>query len=163
MRKKSLPSLRPEASLGTRAARTLYKSEEMPRRKSDKPEELLSRNIIVRVTEKQFASLEKLRKESSSLSIAEICRKILSSKQIKLFKQDISMNPIMEELALIRKELKAIGININQITRHFNQDKSNAGRSFFTLKVADQYQKVDDRVEKLLAIISKLAEKWLQE
>lgn len=135
----------------------------MPRRKSDKPEELLNRNIIVRVTEKQFASLEKLQKESSSLSIAEICRKILSSKQIKLFKQDISMNPVMEELALIRKELKAIGININQITRHFNQDKSNVGRSFFTLKVADQYQKVDDRVEKLLTIISKLAEKWLQE
>ncbi|MFN0290159.1 plasmid mobilization protein [Pedobacter helvus] len=135
----------------------------MPRRKSDKSEELLSRNIIVRVTEKQFENLEKLRIQSSSLSIAEICRKILSSRQIKIFKQDISMNPVMEELALIRKELKAIGININQITRHFNQDKTDAGRSFFTLKVIDQYEQVDERVEKLLKIISKLAEKWLQE
>lgn len=73
------------------------------------------------------------------------------------------MNPMMEELALIRKELKAIGININQITRHFNQDKTDAGRSFFTLKVIDQYKLVDERIEKLLAIISKLAERWLQE
>ncbi|MEQ7801967.1 plasmid mobilization relaxosome protein MobC [Pedobacter sp. ASV1-7] len=69
----------------------------------------------------------------------------------------------MEELALIRKELRAIGVNINQITRSFNQDRSNTKRAFYTLKAADQYQKIDAKVDELLIIISKLAGKWLQE
>jgi acetolactate synthase small subunit len=135
----------------------------MPRRKTENPEELLSHNIIIRVTESLFNKLEKLRKESGVLSIADVCRKILLNQKIKLFTYDATMNPVMEELALIRKELKAIGININQITRHFNADKVETHKGFYTLKVADQYKKVDERVETLLMIISKLADKWLQE
>lgn len=72
------------------------------------------------------------------------------------------MNATMEELALIRKELRAIGVNINQITRSFNQDKGETKRAFYVLKVADQYKKVDEKVEHLLMMISRLAEKWLQ-
>jgi hypothetical protein len=135
----------------------------MPRKKATNSEDLLSRNIIVRVTETLFNRLDKLRKDSHALSIAEVCRKILSKQKIKLYHQDITMNPVMEELALIRKELKAIGVIINQITRSFNQDRLGTHRPVYIVKVAEQYQKVDERVEKLLAIIAKLAEKWLQE
>ncbi|WP_295719958.1 plasmid mobilization relaxosome protein MobC [Mucilaginibacter sp.] len=134
----------------------------MPRRKADKPEELLTHNLIVRVTETLFNKLETLCKESGCLSIAEVCRKILSNQKIKIFKEDISMNPVMEELALIRKELKAIGVNINQITRSFNQDRARTHHTYHVLKVAEQYERVDERVEILLAIIAKLADKWLQ-
>lgn len=134
----------------------------MSRTKTDKPEDLLSHNIIIRVTEARFNMLEKLRKDSGSLSIADVCRKVLSSQKIKIFQEDISMNPIMEELAMIRKELKAIGVNINQITRSFNQDRFGTHRAIYVQQDADQYKKVDERVETVLAIISKLADKWLQ-
>jgi hypothetical protein len=134
----------------------------MSRTKTDKPEDLLSHNLIIRITETLFNKLEKLRKDSRSLSIAEVCRKILLNKNIKLYHQDISMNPVMEELAMIRKELKAIGVNINQITRSFNKDRAGTHRPIHVQQVADQYKKVDERVETLLAIISKLADQWLQ-
>jgi len=68
----------------------------------------------------------------------------------------------MEELAQIRKELKAIGININQITRFFNQDKAEKHREYYVMQVADLYQKVDVKVERLLTLVSLLAERWLQ-
>ena len=103
-----------------------------------------------------------MRNESNYASIAEIARRILSNQNIKLYYQDISMNGPMEEMALIRKELKAIGININQITRSFNQDKAETHRAFYVLKVADLYKNVDAKVERLLVIIAGLAEKWLQ-
>jgi hypothetical protein len=134
----------------------------MSRSKTDKPEDLLSHNLIIRTTETLFNKLEKLRVESHSLSIADVCRKILLNQQLKLFYQDISMNPVMEELAMIRKELKAIGVNINQITRSFNQDKFGAHRTVYVQQVAELYQKVDERMVTLLAIISKLADQWLQ-
>jgi hypothetical protein len=72
------------------------------------------------------------------------------------------MNPIMEELALIRKELKAIGININQQTRYFHQSQSEAQRNFYALKTADLYNDVGRKTGELLAIVHQLATKWLQ-
>ncbi|MHB1180018.1 MAG: mobilization protein, partial [Daejeonella sp.] len=79
----------------------------MPRKKAANPEDLLSHNLIIRVTETAFKRLEKMRQQSNSPSIAEVARKILSGQKIRLFYHDISLNPVMEELAMIRKELKA--------------------------------------------------------
>lgn len=134
----------------------------MTRKKVNEPEDLLSRNLIIRVTENTYNRLEKLRKDSKNLSIAAVARKILSGQKINLYHHDVSLNPIMEELALIRKELKAIGVNINQITRSFNQDRTGTSRAYHVTKVAELYKQVDVKVDRLLKIISKLAEKWLQ-
>lgn len=134
----------------------------MPRKKNENQDNLLSHPIIVRVTSSEFDRLDKLRKKSDYKTIGQVVRNILANKKIKIFYQDISMNASMEEMALIRKELRAIGVNINQITRSFNQDKTETHRAFYALKAADQYKEVDLRIERLLTIISKLAEKWLQ-
>lgn len=134
----------------------------MPRKRATNQDALLTKNVIVRITETTFNKLEKMRVESGSASMAEVIRRILSNRKIKLLHQDNSLNAPMEEMALIRKELKAIGININQVTRTFNQDKAENHRAFYVMKVADLYKNVDERVEKLLVIISQLAEKWLQ-
>jgi len=134
----------------------------MSRKKTKEPEDILSHNLIIRVNEATFKRLEKLQQESHYASIAEVARRILNGQKLKLFYKDISMNAPMEEMALIRKELKAIGININQLTRSFNQDKAGTHRAFYLLKVADQYKIVGDKVDRLLSVISKLAEQWLQ-
>jgi len=134
----------------------------MPRKKAIDQEQVLSHPIIIRVTKTVFDRLEKKRAESDCGTIGEVARKILSNKSIKCFYKDVTLNPVMEELAQIRKELKAIGININQITGSFNQNKAENHRAFYVLKVADQYKLVDGKVERLLHIISQLAERWLQ-
>lgn len=91
----------------------------MARKKTRNRENLLTRSIIVRVNETLFKRLEKLDRESDCSSVAEVVRKIISRQRINCFYRDVSMNGPMEELALIRKELKSIGININQQTRFF--------------------------------------------
>lgn len=134
----------------------------MSRKKSSDTEALLSHNIIIRVTETMFLKLEQLRKESYSPSVADVCRKILGNEKIKLYQQDVSMNPVMEELAGIRRELKAIGVNINQVTRKFNGAKDENKRSYYALQTAGVYQTIDPKIDRLLLMVSKLAEKWLQ-
>jgi hypothetical protein len=133
----------------------------MPRKKLANPEEILSRPIIIRVTEKVFKRLEKIYLESDCQSVGEVARKILSNEKINCFYRDISLNAPMEEMALIRKELKAIGININQQTHRFHISENEAQRAFYVLKTAALYEQVGNKVEMLLIIISKLAEKWL--
>lgn len=133
----------------------------MPRKKLSNPEDILSRPIIIRVTEELFTKLKKLQTESDCSSVGEVARKILANKKINCFYRDISLNAPMEEMALIRKELKAIGININQQTKYFHTSQSSAERAFYMMKTGDLYKKVDVKVDRLLIIISKLAEKWL--
>jgi len=134
----------------------------MPRKKLENPEEILSHPIIVRVTGKVFQKLEKLMGESGCQSIGEVARMILSDQPIKCFYVDVSMNAPMEQLALIRKELKAIGININQQTRYFHGSRSDAQKSFYALKTAELYKQVGHKTEELLNIVNALAAKWLQ-
>ncbi|MEJ5996272.1 mobilization protein [Pedobacter sp. Du54] len=133
----------------------------MPRPKTP-DDELLKHNLIIRVNDALYQKLDKLCKASDSQSIAEIARKILSKERINCLHKDISMNAPMEEMALIRKELKAIGININQQTRYFNACKSQTERAFHASKTVVLYNVVGEKVDRLLTIISKLAVQWLQ-
>ncbi|WP_134090263.1 mobilization protein [Olivibacter sp. XZL3] len=134
----------------------------MPRKKIKDQEQVLTNPIVIRVTLNEFNKLEKVRKESDCRSIGEVVRKMLSKQRVTYLHRDISMNGPMEELALIRKEIKAIGININQQTHRFHTSQNEAERAFFALKTASVYKQMEPKLEHLLSIVSKLAEKWLQ-
>ena len=124
-------------------------------------EALLKHNLILRVNDSLYQKLSKLQEESSCQSIAEVVRKILLKQKINCFYIDASLNEVMEELALIRKEIKAIGVNINQQTRYFNACKSDAEKRFHAVNTIELYQKVEIKTERLMVLISKLAERWL--
>lgn len=160
--KRILPPFRPEQVLGTRTCLNAWKEKGMTRKRAEKREELLTHPIILRVTETVFKRLEKLQQESNCQSVGEVARKILSREKILCFYKDVSLNAPMEELASIRKELKAIGININQQTHRFHISDSEAQRAFYVLKTADLYKTVGEKVDTALVLISKLAEQWLQ-
>lgn len=125
-------------------------------------EELLVHLVTIRVSGATLKRLEKILSESSCRSIGEVARKILNKERINCFYRDASMAGPMEELALIRKELKSIGININQQTRYFNAVKSGTEKAFHSDRTVELLVKADAKMERLFALISKLAEKWLQ-
>jgi hypothetical protein len=118
--------------------------------------------VRTRVTRVVYQRLEKLIEKGDCHSIGEVSRKILSNEQIKVFHMDASLNMAMEELAQIRKELKAIGVNINQLTKAFHSSPNENAKAFYALKVAGRYEAVGIKVDALLSIVSQLAEKWLQ-
>ncbi|RZM30171.1 MAG: mobilization protein [Pedobacter sp.] len=134
----------------------------MPRPININREELLRHNIIIRVNDATNARLKKLVEQSNCRTVAEVARRILSRERINCFYRDASLNGPMEELALIRKELKSIGVNINQQTRYFNAVKSVAEKQFYSERTVELLRKADAKMERLFSIISKLAERWLQ-
>jgi len=134
----------------------------MGRKKAHDQDGLLKHFIRTRVDGKTYHRLEKLVRESDCQSIAEVARKILSNERIKYFRRDISLNGPMEEMALIRKEIKAIGININQQTHRFHISENDSERIFHHIRTTDEYKRIEPKIDKLLALISKLAKRWLQ-
>jgi hypothetical protein len=135
----------------------------MGRKKAKNQDELLVHLLRVRISDTAKKRLEKLLSESSCRSIGEVGRKLLCRERINCFYRDASLAGPMEELALIRKELKSIGININQQTRYFNAVKSPAEKEFHAGRTMELYTKVDAKMERIFELISKLARKWLQE
>jgi len=130
----------------------------MPRKPVADKDELLVRPIILRVNGATYKRLEKLVAESS----CKVARKILTGGRINCFYRDVSLHGPMEELALIRKELKSIGININQQTRYFNAVKSHPEKAFHSGRTVELLVKANAKMERLFSIMSKLAERWLQ-
>ncbi len=76
--------------------------------------------------------------------------------------RDITMNAPMEELVSIRKELRSIGININQQTRYFHTSENEAQRSFYFMRTSDLYKNVGHKVDKLLELVTQMSLKWLR-
>ncbi|KLT67162.1 hypothetical protein [Pedobacter sp. BMA] len=134
----------------------------MPRKKSKTPEQLLTHPIIIRVNENTYKRLEKILLHSNCQSIGEVARNILSKEKILMLTRDITMNAPMEELASIRKELRSIGININQQTRHFHTSENEAQRSFYFMRTSDLYKNVGQKVDRLLELVTKMSMKWLR-
>ncbi|MBB5638247.1 hypothetical protein HDE68_004176 [Pedobacter cryoconitis] len=134
----------------------------MARRKAKDQDKILSHPIIIRLTEQQYKKVADLWLNSDCRSIGEVVRKIIANRPIKLLHKDISMNAPMEEMALIRKEIKRIGVNINQQTHSFHISQNPIERSFHSSKTAETYKAIEPKIERLMELISKLAEKWLQ-
>jgi hypothetical protein len=133
----------------------------MPRKKIADPDKILNRVLRIRLTDKAFERLEKISKSSDCHTVGEAARKILSKEKITLFYKDITLDSTMEELALIRKELRAIGININQITKAYHSDKRDHPQAIQIGRLIPVYQKVEAKTDTLLILINQLAEKWL--
>lgn len=133
----------------------------MGRKPLSNKQELLVHTITIRISSATLKRLERLLSESSCRSTGEVARKLLKKERINCFYRDASMSGPMEELALIRKELKSIGININQQTRYFNSVKSSAEKNFHSDRTIELLLKADAKMDRLFILIAKLAEKWL--
>lgn len=134
----------------------------MSRKKVIDQDSILSHTIVVRITAGQYEKLDTISKESDSKTIAHVVRKIIANKPITLLHKDISMSGPMEELALIRKEIKSIGVNINQQTHKFHISQNDTERAFHTNKTAETYKSIEPKIDRLFIILSNLASKWLQ-
>lgn len=123
--------------------------------------EILKHEIKTRVNDAKFSQLNDMLKKSECRNMSELVRHIINNRPVTLLHRDKSLDLLIEELAAIRKELKSIGININQITHQFHIYSEKERKLFYALGVAEKYQLVGDKVEQLYKIISKLSEQWL--
>jgi hypothetical protein len=134
----------------------------MSRRKANDREDLLTHPIRTRVRESVYQRLVKMMENSDCQSMGELARKILSREKITCYYKDTTMDAPMEELTHIRKELNAIGVNINQITHKFHIADNPSQKIDQVLRVEREYKRVGDKVDRLLAMVFELSKKWLQ-
>ena len=126
------------------------------------PEDLaLHHEIKTRVNTRKYQELQRILRQNPNKDMSSLLRDFLHDRPIKVFTHDQTLDNLMEELAKLRMEIKAIGVNINQITRLFNSYPERYRKEFYAKTAFAEYQALEPRIEQLLTIISKLAKKWL--
>lgn len=121
-----------------------------------------SRIIGLRLTPKEYGEVAEKWKKSNCGKLSEYVRRLIFNKPLVSSYRNRSLDELMAELALLRKELNAIGVNFNQAVhrlhtldhlpqmqlwlRGFERDKG----AFF------------DKVDEIKARLNVLSELWLQ-
>jgi hypothetical protein len=124
--------------------------------------EKLSKIIGVRVSEDFYNRLEEKRKKTNCQTVGEFARAILYQEKVMFYYTDATLNAVAVEISSVRKELNQIGHNINQITKSFHQATESEQRIFHAMRVAEMYKSMDDKVDKLMIMITEVSKKWLQ-
>ena len=68
---------------------------------------------------------------------------MLMNQKIMVLYRDQSFDECVQQLIRIREELRAISVNINQITRHFHSCEASNQKLFHALEVGEEYAKVN--------------------
>jgi len=134
----------------------------MPKSRSAKKKNF-THHVGILLDDKIFNDLQQLLKGNPRNCMSRLIRDILHQKPIKVFTKDQTLDNVMEELAKLRSEIRAIGVNINQITRLFNTYPEPQRKAYFAKMAFKEHQALEPKIMALLTIISNLAKRWLSD
>jgi hypothetical protein len=128
----------------------------------EKPEENRSRRLIVRFKPAEFELIEKRFKKTLFRKLSEYSRNVLLEKSITVSYRDKAMDDVLEELILLRRELNAIGNNLNQAVYQINAAHGNADGRLWASLLATITGKVEPAINQIKERMNQYAELWSQ-
>lgn len=128
----------------------------------EKPEENRSRRVIVRFKPAEFELLEKRFKKTLFRKLSEYTRNVLLEKNITVTYRDKAMDDVLEELILLRRELNAVGNNLNQTMRNINSAHGNAETRLWMNLMSVINGKVEPAIQEIKDRMNKYADLWSQ-
>jgi hypothetical protein len=132
-------------------------------KRGEKKENKLEFPVMTRINRHKYEELKRLADHSKDETISGMVRDIIHNRPVQVYTHDETMDLLMEELANLRGEIKAIGVNINQITRLFNTYPEQRQKEFYAKTAFSEYLAIESKIDRLLEIISKLSKQWLSE
>lgn len=121
-----------------------------------------TRWLHLRLTPDEFEILEKRFKKSTCRKISEYARKNLMRKPVVLKYRNESLDELMRELILLRKELNAIGNNFNQAVKKLHTLSQISDFKYWILVSKTDKKKLFEYIELIQKHTQNLASKWLQ-
>lgn len=120
------------------------------------------RIIGLRLTGDEYGWLEKAWKKSTVKKLSEYVRRVLFGKAVTVYTRNQSLDELMAELVLLRRELKAIGVNFNQAVHRLNMlDHSPQMQRWVEVFMRDK-EVFFMKAEEIKTKINSIAEQWLQ-
>ncbi|WP_188938306.1 plasmid mobilization protein [Puia dinghuensis] len=124
---------------------------------------MLNHVIAIRIDDTKYNELKTLLDGNEPNAMSRLLRDILYNEPVTVYAKDPSLDIVMEELGRLRAEIKAIGVNINQITRQFNTYPEPQRKALYAKMAFKEHLALQPKITQLLEIISQLAKRWLSE
>jgi hypothetical protein len=140
----------------------IKKSSEVAFFKDTDMEENRSHRLIVRFKPTEFELIEKRFKKTLFRKLSEYTRNVLLEKTITVTYRDKAMDDILEELILLRRELNAVGNNLNQAMRNINAAHGNADAKLWMNLLTTISNRVEPAINQIKEQMNKYADLWSQ-
>lgn len=128
----------------------------------EKEEENRSRRVITRFKPAEFQLLEGRFKKTTFRKMSEYTRNILLGKNVTVTYRDKAMDEVLEELILLRKELNAIGNNLNQAVRNINSAHGSADTRLWMNLLTIINSKLEPAIGEIKVRMNQYAAIWSQ-
>lgn len=132
-------------------------------KQNNKEKERLDFPVMTRINKSTYDQLNSIVAKTKDETLAGLIRSILHNRAVKVYTHDETTDLLLEELAALRSELRAIGVNFNQITRYFNTYPDDGKKRFYAKIGFEKYVQIETKLDRLLVIVSNLCKKWLSE
>ncbi|HZK63342.1 MAG TPA: hypothetical protein VFC34_04305 [Puia sp.] len=116
----------------------------------------------IRLKPDEYLLLEGRFKKTRFRKLSEYMRSVLLGKPVTVNYRDQAMDDILEELVLLRHELNAIGINLNQAVRNINSAHGSADTRLWMHLLSVITGKLEPSVGQIKERMNKYAELWSQ-
>jgi hypothetical protein len=128
----------------------------------EKQEENRSRRLIVRLKPTEYELIEKRFKNTRFRKLSEYARDVLLEKPVTVTYRDQAMDDVLEELILLRRELNAIGHNLNQAVHQINAAHGYADTRLWAHLLSTVNSKVEPAINQIKERMNQYADIWSQ-
>jgi len=121
-----------------------------------------TRRITLRLSPEEYNKLESKFKASTCRKLSDHIRKQLFNKPIISTYRNQSLDDLMEETIVLNSELKAIGVNINQMAKKLNMAKQIPEFRDSIFHFENNQRILFNKIDQIRYHTQNIAERWLQ-
>ncbi|MEO3402937.1 plasmid mobilization relaxosome protein MobC [Mucilaginibacter sp. CAU 1740] len=120
------------------------------------------RRITLRLTAEEYAELEDKWKNSTVRKLSDLVRRLIFRRKFTVYTRNKSMDELLEELGLLRRELNAIGVNFNQAVHRLNMLDHAPQMQAWVIRFEQDKERYFAAVSAIELKLVSLNEIWLQ-
>jgi hypothetical protein len=121
-----------------------------------------SKWMKIRLKPSEEEALTKRVSKTTFQNLSEYGRAMILGKPVTVVTRDKAMDDLLEEMILLRKELNAIGNNLNQAVRNINAAHGQADTRMWMSLLTIINAKVEPAITGIKDRLAEYAELWLQ-
>lgn len=118
--------------------------------------------LHLRLTVEEHAKLIRKYNATPYRKLSDYARVKLFEKPLTVLARDASLDDALAELALIREELRAIGVNLNQVAHQVNANRNIATGDNWRVSFVTMRSALMLKLEELGLQLTKISTAWLQ-
>lgn len=118
--------------------------------------------LNLRLKPEEFNQFKKQYERSRFRKMSDYGRAVLLGKPVAVFYRDKSMDEILEELVLLRRELNAVGNNLNQSVKNINTVHGFADARLWMNLMTVIKSQIEPAIEQIKVQMDRYSDLWSQ-